>query len=280
MEFEKGGAIGSSEATVGRSTAFAEKAGAQGVYTVKCLDSEGNLKWEDTADNVVTLAGKNLALDTFLAGSAYTITGPYLGLIGNTTWVNLATTISSLTTYTGSVVTLVTAAAHGLTQGDTFTIASATGTGANVSSVQGTWVAAAGTTGTTLVFNIYVSGLTITTLTGGSVTTTSATRIADTLTSHANWVECGATNAPAYTAPRKTVGWALATSGIKASNSITAFVMTSAGTVNGCFLVYGTGALSTIDNTAGTLYSAGAFTGGAKIVAASDQLQVSYSAAL
>ena len=276
----EGGATGSSEALVGRSMSFDEKAGAQGVYTVKCLDSEGNLKWEDTADNVVTLAGKNLALDTFLAGSAYTITGPYLGLVGNTTWVNLATTISSLTSYATSTVTLVTAAAHGLSQGDTFTIASAAGTGTNFSAVNGTWVAAAGTTGTTLVFNIYVTGLTITTLTGGTVTTTSATRIADTMASHTNWVECGATNAPAYTAPRKLVGWASSTSGIKASNSIPPFVMTSAGTVNGCFLVYGTGALSTIDNTAGVLYSAGAFTGGAKVVAISDQLQVTYSAAL
>ena len=43
--------------------------------------------------------------------------------------------------------------------------------------------------------------------------------------------------------------------------------------VKGCFLVLGTGALSTIDNTAGTLYSAGTFTGGDKTVSNGDTLQ-------
>jgi hypothetical protein len=34
-----------------------------------------------TIDNVVMTEGRNLAFDTFLAGSTYTVTGPYMGLI-------------------------------------------------------------------------------------------------------------------------------------------------------------------------------------------------------
>ena len=58
------------------------------------------------------------------------------------------------------------------------------------------------------------------------------------------------------------------------------FAITGSGTIKGCFLVFGTGALSTIDNTAGTLYSAGLFTGGDKVVVNTDTLNVSYSASL
>jgi hypothetical protein len=45
-------------------------------------------------------------------------------------------------------------------------------------------------------------------------------------------------------------------------------------------MVLGTGALSTIDNTAGTLFSAGLFTGGDKVVANLDTVNVSWSATL
>jgi hypothetical protein len=233
-------------------------------------------KWDDEALNVVTYLGKNLMEDTTLAGSAYTTVGPYMGLISSVSWTNLATTISSLTSYTGSTVTLVTAAAHGLLPGDTFTIASATGTGTNVSAVNGTWTAIAGTTGSTLVFNIGVSGLTITTLTGGPVTTTSGTRINDTMASHANWTEAGSTNAPTFSA-RGTLSWSAAASGTKSTSSATSFSITGAGTLQGCFLVTGTGAVNTLMSTAGTLFSGGAFTGGSKVVANGDTVNVSYS---
>ena len=39
-------------------------------------------KWDNLAPNVVTTVGGNLALDTYLAGSGYTVTGPFMGLIG------------------------------------------------------------------------------------------------------------------------------------------------------------------------------------------------------
>lgn len=160
-----------------------------GTYTLECRDADGNVKWIDTVKNLVTTVGKNLLLDTFLAGSAYTAAS-FIGL------------------------------------------------------VSGTPTPAAG----------------------------------NTMASHVGWTEVGLANAPAYTGPRKTPAWSGASAGSKATSSIGAFVFTSGGTVGGCFLVLGTGALSTIDNTAGTLYSVGAFTGGNKIVATSDSLTVTYTA--
>lgn len=149
---------------------------------------------EHEFDNVVCTIGKNLALDTYLAGSGYTVVGPYLGLISSVSY--------------------------------------------------------------------------------------SAVAAADTMASHAGWLEAGTTNAPTYTSPRKTAAWSAASGGSKSLSSALVFAMTGTGTVKGCFLVYGTGALSTIDNTAGTLYSAGLFTGGDQPVVNGNSLSVSYTTSL
>jgi len=191
---ERAPAADHQDATVQRGGGMAEEAHAHGWFTATLRDKDGNVKWEDSFPNVVTTVGKNLALDTYLAGSAYTVTGPFMGLI---------------------------------------------------SSVSFTAVAAA-----------------------------------DTMTSHAGWTEAGNANAPTYTAPRKTAAWSAASGGSKALSSALVFAFTGSGTVKGCFLVYGSGALSTIDNTAGTLYSAGLFAGGDKTVASGDTLSVSYTASL
>jgi hypothetical protein len=192
MNHEKLNALEVGGATLARTTATRETAEAHGTYHFECRDAEGNLKWTDEVENLVTTVGKNLALDTILAGSAYTA-ATFIGLIG-----------------AGAASAAVT----------------------------------------------------------------------DTMASHAGWTEVGATNAPAYTAPRKTPAWAAASAGSKATSSVGAFAFTSGGTVGGCFLVFGTGASSTIDSTTGVLYSAGAFTGGSKTVAASDSLTVTYTASL
>ena len=173
---------------------IAETAAAEGIYTVECFDSEGNLKWADTIHNTVVTVGKNVALDAFLAGSAYTVVGPFMGLI-------------SLTSYT-------------------------------------------------------------------------AISAADTMTSHAGWLEAGLANAPTYTVPRKTAVWSAASAGAKALSAALSFAITSSGTVKGAFMVYNTGALSTVDNTAGTLLSAGLFTGGDRAVVNGDTLNISYSMSL
>jgi len=171
-----------------------EKVELHGRFEVECVDKDGNVKWRDTIENVVCTLGKNVALDAFLAGAAYTVTGPFMGLISSVGW--------------------------------------------------------------------------------------SAVAAADTMASHAGWTEAGGSNAPTYTAPRKTAAWSAAAAGAKALSAVLSFVFTGGGTVKGCFLVYGTGAVNTIDSTAGVLYSAGVFTGGDKVVVSTDTLNVSYTASL
>jgi len=175
---------------------FAETVGMEGKYVAKCYDKDGNLKWEDTIENLVVAAGKQLMLDTLLAGSSYTAT-VYMGLVS-----------------------------------------------------------------------------------GASTPTYAAT---DTQASHSGWLESGATNAPTYSGTRKTPTFSAATSTgsspsnvtTKATSSAVAFTFTGSGTVAGCFInINGT---SAIDNTTGTLYSAGSFTGGNKVVASTDVLNVTYS---
>jgi hypothetical protein len=100
------------------------------------------------------------------------------------------------------------------------------------------------------------------------------------MASHSGWTEAGGANAPTYTAPRKTCVWSAASAGSKALSASLSFAITGAGTIKGCFVVYGTGALATIDNTAGVLYSAGLFSGGDKTVGSGDTLNVSYSTSL
>lgn len=102
--------------------------------------------------------------------------------------------------------------------------------------------------------------------------------IADTMSSHASWNEVGTANAPTYTSPRKTPAFSAASSGSKATSAASSFAITSSGTVAGCFIVMS--GTSAIDNTTGTLFSAGDFTGGNKTVANGDTLNVSYSLAV
>jgi hypothetical protein len=74
------------DAIVIRGSGLAEQAKALGRYEVECIGPDGQLKWRETIDNVVQTVGKNLALDSFLAGAAYTVVGPFMGLISSVSY--------------------------------------------------------------------------------------------------------------------------------------------------------------------------------------------------
>lgn len=137
--------------------------------------------------------------------------------------------------------------------------------------------------GAQLLLNTILAGSAFTATTIVGLKGSGAAAVGDTQASHAGWLEVGLANAPAYTAPRKTFAWSAASgsgagSRTKNSTGTFTFAFTSAGTVDGAFL--NLNGSTTIDNTTGTLFSAGTFTGGSKVVAISDTLTVTYSLAI
>ena len=79
-------ATASMSAAIAIAAGAAEQAHAHGRYVVECRDADGNVKWNDTIENIVVNQGKNFALDTLLAGSAYTA-AVVMGLKGTGTAV-------------------------------------------------------------------------------------------------------------------------------------------------------------------------------------------------
>jgi hypothetical protein len=146
--------------------------------------------------------------------------------------------------------------------------------------------------GKVLMLNTFLSGSTYTTngpyiglVNGASTPTFSPT---DTFATHAGWTEftsytfggSGVRGTAAFA--NTATGNNSSTSGsnvvTKTTSTILVYTFTAGGTIAGCFLVTGTGATAAFSNvTNGTLYSAGAFTGGNKTVASTDQLNVTYS---
>ena len=63
-----------------------EQMRAAGRYFAECFDKDGNLKWRDEIINTVMTEGKNVVLDQALAGSSYSVTGPYMGLISSSSY--------------------------------------------------------------------------------------------------------------------------------------------------------------------------------------------------
>ena len=181
-------------ATLQANVAIPEGMTQEGFYHVECRDAQGNLKWEEEVPNLVVAIGKQLMLDTLLKGSSYSVVGPFLGLIGNSTTFAAADTMGS----------------HTWTEFVNYTVGG--------SAVRGTAVFASATSSGT---------------TPSNVTTSAATAIVYTITG-------------------------------------------AGGTVYGCFLVTGTGAVNTQSSTAGTLYSEGNFSV-AKAVTAGDTVSVTYS---
>jgi hypothetical protein len=90
MADERAPARDCNDASVIRGSGLAESADAHGRYEIECIGADGKLKWRDTIENLVATVGKNLALDTFLAGSTYTVVGPYMGLISSVSYTAVA----------------------------------------------------------------------------------------------------------------------------------------------------------------------------------------------
>jgi hypothetical protein len=87
---ERADARESADASIVRGSGLDEHAEAHGRYEIECVGADGQVKWREVIDNVVQTVGKNLALDTFLAGSAYTVTGPFMGLISAISYTGVA----------------------------------------------------------------------------------------------------------------------------------------------------------------------------------------------
>lgn len=122
---------------------LSEQLSVTGSYEVKCLDADGNLKWEDSIENLVVTVGKNDLLDKYFAGSAYTAAW-YMGLVDSASFSAYAAgdTLASHTgwleylnyTISGSSTNRATAAWNAASAGSkastatTFTISGAGGT--------------------------------------------------------------------------------------------------------------------------------------------------------
>jgi len=114
--------------------------------------------------------------------------------------------------------------------------------------------------------------------------------VGDTMSSHASvdhvWNEAGnGSNYPNWSTPasnaRAAITFAAASGRAKALSAVASFVIaTNGGTVKGCFIVFGTGAVATNNNTSGVLYSAGVFTNGDKVLGIGDTLNVSYATSI
>ena len=105
---------------------------------------------------------------------------------------------------------------------------------------------------------------------------TGTAAVGDTQGSHSGWLEVGGANAPTYSGNRQTPTFGAASGGAKATSTAVVFTMTGSGTIAGCFINIGGSA--TKDDTTGTLFSAGDFTAGSKIVTSGDTLSVTYTA--
>lgn len=88
----KMGEVQHADANTNGKTNF--KAGMKNIYHLAAFDPDGNLKWEETIENVVTDAGLNNLLDEFFKGSSYTAAW-YVLLTDGTPTVAAANTLAS-----------------------------------------------------------------------------------------------------------------------------------------------------------------------------------------
>jgi hypothetical protein len=130
MSIEKSNFGDASSASVTRGAQHNETLGVQGVYHVVCRDAAGNIKWEDTAPNLVTAVGKQALFDYYFGatgtGGGTAAGANYLGLCGGTATYAAADTMAS---HTWTEVGGTNAPAYtGNRQSISWTAASSTGT--------------------------------------------------------------------------------------------------------------------------------------------------------
>lgn len=79
---------------------------ARGVFTMEHI-RDGVVIHRESFPNLVATVGKNQMLDAGLAGAAYTVTGPYMGLISSVSYtaISAADTMASHTGWTEAGVT-------------------------------------------------------------------------------------------------------------------------------------------------------------------------------
>lgn len=107
---EKANSSDTASAGLVAKTGFSTTAKAGGVYHVQCLDKDGNLKWEDSMNNLVVNQGLQDMTTDYFKGVAYTASF-FLGLVtgpGSGTTYAAADTLAShagwteFTNYSGS----------------------------------------------------------------------------------------------------------------------------------------------------------------------------------
>lgn len=79
---EKASSSDKAAASVSTGGAIENGARGGGVFHFKCYDKDGNLKWEDSAHNLVVNVGLADMNDKYFSGSGYSATW-YLGLVDN-----------------------------------------------------------------------------------------------------------------------------------------------------------------------------------------------------
>jgi hypothetical protein len=99
------------------------------------------------------------------------------------------------------------------------------------------------------------------------------------MASHAGWLESGVANAPTMSSVRQTCAWSAAANGVKALSAGLTFTFTGSGTVQGAFLVAGSGATSVVAATTGILYAGGALTTPQPVIS-TNTLTLTYSTTL
>lgn len=77
---EKASSSDKAAASVDMGGEFKSGARGGGVFTFKCFDKDGNLKWEDSAHNLVVNVGLKDMNDKYFDGTSYTAAW-YLGLV-------------------------------------------------------------------------------------------------------------------------------------------------------------------------------------------------------